>query len=354
MLKKSLVVLLAFLAVFVVCWCFAFDVAVSAADVEVAMSLTSNANTGSMTSISFGDTPTSDFSVWYGAMVSAWGNPVGYLSFDTSSALRFSWDFVFTPAGSYDYIIIPRYTVSYGEGNTNSGVTYTSATPAVSAGLWVEVDSRTLENISNGLTTIDYSWVLYQYNYSGTSSGSKVSSITMNCIGDGLGAAFPQSWSFPIFAPKAYTTSQSGDTSGSTSESGSTSVSDSTSGSGSGCDCQQWDVLNQRLDSIELYLNSINWDLSELNDKLWDESYKASEVSAAESKFAEASRDTQSLIDGMSIPVLDYEPSVPDIPGSNSIGTLMDFVGGLWWVSVPLVTACGCWVASLLLYGKHG
>lgn len=354
MCKKIFVVLFAFLAVFAVCWCFVFDVAVSAADTEIPVSLSSNRNIGSMTNISFDDTSFSQFASWYSPMVSAWGSPVGYLNFDIMSAASFSWEFTFSPSSTYTYVIFPRYEVRYGLGNTNKTVVYSNASPAIGAGDFELVDSRTLENISDGSVTVDYTWDLYRARYTGTAS-----TFLMTCSGPGLDT-FDNSgtWSFPIFTPKAYKSDGSGSESseGSAGGSGGGSGSDTSSGGGSG-DCQQWNELNQRLNNIEIYLNGIGWDLNELKDKLFDETYKDWEVSQAQSKYDKAESDVNSIIDAMSIPALDYIPQKPNIPGSGSgdgtIGTFMDFVGGLWWFSVPLVTACGCWVASLILYGKH-
>ena len=338
MCKKIFVILFAFLAVFAVCWCFVFDIAVSAADI------------GSMTNISFDDTSFSQFNSWYSPMVSAWGSPVGYLNFDIMSAASFSWEFTFAPSSTYTYVIFPRYEVRYGLGNTNKTVVYTNATPAIGAGDFELVDSRTLENISDGSVTVDYSWDLYRARYIGTSS-----TFIMTCSGPGIDT-FDNSgtWTFPIFTPKAYKSDGSG--SESSDVSGGGTGGDTSSGGGSG-DCQQWNELNQRLNNIEIYLNGIGWDLNELKDKLFDETYKDWEVSQAQSKYDKAESDVNSIIDAMSIPALDYIPQKPNIPGSGSgdgtIGSFMDFVGGLWWISVPLVTACGCWVASLILYGKH-
>lgn len=349
MLKKTALVVLVFVAVFVVVWCFAFDVAVSATDTQIPVSLTSNRRTGSMTNISFDGTSSSDMGAWYSPMVSAWGDPCGYLNFDTSSGASFGWEFTFTPSSSYTYVIFPRYVVKYGLGNTNKTVVYTHSSPAIGAGDFELVDSRTLENISSGTITVDYSWELYRAKYTGSAS-----TFVMSCSGPGISAGEIHTWSFPIFPPKAYFSD------GSSSESSEGSVGGTggdTSGGGSSGDCQQWNELNQRLNNIEIYLNGIGWDLNELNDKLFDESYKDWEVSQAQSKYDKAESDVNSIIDAMSIPTLDYIPQKPNIPGSGSgdgnIGSFMDFVGGLWWISVPLVTACGCWVASLILYGKH-
>lgn len=349
MCKKLFVVLFAFLAVFAVCWCFVFDIAVSAADTLISVTLSSNRNIGSMTNISFDGTSSSDMGAWYSPMVSAWGDPCGYLNFDTSSGASFGWEFTFTPSSAYTYVIFPRYVVKYGLGNTNKTVVYTHATPAIGAGDFELVDSRTLENISSGTITVDYSWELYRAKYTGTAS-----TFVMTCSGPGLSASEIHTWSFPIFPPKAYLSDGSG--SESSEGSGGGTGGETSSGGGSG-DCQQWNELNQRLNNIEIYLNGIGWDLNELKDKLFDESYKDWEVSQAQSKYDKAESDVNSIIDAMSIPTLDYIPQKPNIPGSGSgdgtIGTFMDFVGGLWWISVPLVTACGCWVASLILYGKH-
>lgn len=350
MLKKTAVVVLAFAAVFVVVWCFAFDISVGAVDTQILVALTSNRNTGTMTNITFDDTSSSDFVGWYSPMISAWGDPSGYLNFDTSSPAKFSWEFTFTPSAAYTYVIFPRYTVNYGVGNTNKSVVYSHSSPAISAGDFELVDSRTLENISNGLTTVDYSWYLYRAKYTGNAA-----TFIMSCYGDGLGDVDIATWSFPIFSPKAYKSDGSGSESSDASSGGGTGG--DTSGGGSGGDCQQWNELNQRLNNIEQYLNGIGWDLANLKDKLFDEHYKENLVSAAESKYAEAESNVNSIIDGMSIPPLDFTPTVPTIPGSGSgdgtIGTFMDFVGGLWWLATPLVAACGCWVASLILYGKH-
>ena len=352
MCKKIFVVLFSFLAVFAVCWCFVFDIAVSAADTEIPVTLSSNRNIGSMTNISFDNTSSSQFASWYSPMISAWGSPVGFLNFDMMSSSSFSWEFTFSPSSTYTYVIFPRYEVRYGLGNTNKTVVYTNATPAIGAGDFELVDSRTLENISDGLTTVDYSWDLYRARYTGTTS-----TFLMTCSGPGLENYDGGTWSFPIFAPKAYYSDGSGsESSDSSSGSGGGTGGESSSGGGSG-DCQQWNELNQRLNNIEIYLNGIGWDLNELKDKLFDETYKDWEVSQAQSKYDKAESDVNSIIDAMSIPTLDYIPQKPNIPGSGSgdgtIGTFMDFVGGLWWISVPLVTACGCWVASLILYGKH-
>lgn len=350
MLKKTVVVALAFVAVFVVAWCFAFNVAVAATDTQIPVALTSNRNTGAMTNITFDDTTSTDFVGWYSPMISAWGDPSGYLNFDTSSPAKFSWEFTFAPSSAYTYVIFPRYTVNYGVGNTNKTVVYSHSSPAISAGDFELVDSRTLENISNGLTTVDYSWYLYRAKYTGSSSA-----FIMSCYGDGLGDVDIATWSFPIFPPKAYKSDGSGSESSDVSSGGGSGG--DTSGGGSGGDCQQWNELNQRLNNIEQYLNGINWDLANLKDKLFDEKYKETELSIAESKFAVAESNVNSIIDGMSIPPLDFTPTVPTIPGSGSgdgtIGTFMDFVGGLWWLATPLFAACGCWVASLILYGKH-
>lgn len=350
MFRKTAVVVLAFVAVFVVAWCFAFNIVAGATDTQIPVALTSNRNTGAMTNISFDDTISTDFVGWYSPMISAWGDPSGYLNFDTSSPAKFSWEFTFTPSASYTYVIFPRYTVNYGVGNTNKTVVYSHSSPAISAGDFELVDSRTLENISNGLTTVDYSWYLYRAKYTGSAA-----TFIMSCYGDGLGDVDIATWSFPIFPPKAYKSDGSGSES-SDASSGGGSGGDTSGGGGSG-DCQQWNELNQRLNNIEQYLNGIGWDLANLKDKLFDEHYKDSEVSAAESKYAKAESDVNSIIDGMSIPPLDFTPTVPTIPGSGSgdgtIGTFMDFVGGLWWLATPLVAACGCWVASLILYGKH-
>lgn len=351
MLKKTAVVFLAFVAAFVVAWCFAFDIVAGATDTQIPVALTSNRNTGAMTNISFDDTTSADFVGWYSPMISAWGDPSGYLNFDTSSPAKFSWEFTFTPSAAYTYVIFPRYTVNYGVGNTNKTVVYSHSSPAISAGDFELVDSRTLENISNGLTTVDYSWYLYRAKYTGSAS-----TFILSCYGDGLADVDIATWSFPIFPPKAYKSDGSGSESSDASSGGGGSGGD-TSGGGSGGDCQQWNELNQRLNNIEQYLNGINWDLTNLKDKLFDEKYKEIEVSIAESKYAEAESNVNSIIDGMSIPPLDFTPIVPTIPGSGSgdgtIGTFMDFVGGLWWLSTPLIAACGCWVASLILYGKH-
>ena len=106
MCKKIFVVLFAFLAVFAVCWCFVFDIAVSAADIEIPVSLSSNRNIGSMTNISFDDASSSQFNSWFSPMVSAWGSPVGYLNFDMMSAASFSWEFTFQPSSTYTYVLI--------------------------------------------------------------------------------------------------------------------------------------------------------------------------------------------------------------------------------------------------------
>ena len=353
MCKKIFVVLFAFLAVFAVCWCFVFDIAVSAADTEIPVTLSSNRNIGSMTNISFDNTSSSQFASWYSPMVSAWGSPVGYLNFDMMSSGSFSWEFTFSPSSTYTYVIFPRYEVRYGLGNTNKTVVYTNATPAIGAGDFELLDSRTLENISDGLTTVDYSWDLYRARYTGTAS-----TFLMTCSGPGLENYDGGTWSFPIFTPKAYKSDGSGSESSDSSGGGTGGGTggETSSGGGSG-DCQQWNELNQRLNNIEIYLNGIGWDLNELKDKLFDESYKDWEVSQAQSKYDKAESDVNSIIDAMSIPTLDYIPQKPNIPGSGSgdgtIGTFMDFVGGLWWFAVPLATACGCWVASLILYGKH-
>ena len=349
MCKKIFVVLFAFLAVFAVCWCFVFDIAVLASDIEIPVTLSSNRNIGSMTNISFDDTSSSQFNSWYSPMVSAWGSPVGYLNYDMMSAASFSWEFTFTPSSTFTYVIFPRYEVRYGLGNTNKTVVYTNATPAIGAGDFELVDSRTLENISDGLTTVDYSWDLYRARYTGTASTFK-----MTCSGPSLENYDGGTWSFPIFTPKAYKSDGSG--SESSEVSGGGAGGDTSYGGGSG-DCQQWNELNQRLNNIEIFLNGIGWDLNELKDKLFDETYKDWEVSQAQSKYDKAESDVNSIIDALSIPTLDYIPQKPNIPGSGNgdgtIGSFMDFVGGLWWISVPLVTACGCWVASLILYGKH-
>lgn len=352
MCKKIFVVLFAFLSVFAVCWCFVFDIAVSAADTEIPVILSSNRNIGSMTNISFDNTSSSQFASWYSPMVSAWGSPVGYLNFDMMSAASFSWEFTFEPSSTYTYVIFPRYEVRYGLGNTSRTVVFSNASPAIGAGDFILLDSRTLENISDGLTTVDYSWDLYRARYTGTAS-----TFLMTCSGPGLENYDGGTWSFPIFVPKAYKSDGSGsESSDSSSGSGGGSGGETSSGGGSG-DCQQWNELNQRLNNIEIYLNGIGWDLNELKDKLFDETYKDWEVSQAQSKYDKAESDVNSIIDAMSIPALDYIPQKPNIPGSGSgdgtIGSFMDFVGGLWWISVPLVTACGCWVASLILYGKH-
>ena len=190
---------------------------------------------------------------------------------------------------------------------------------------------------------------MYRARYSGTAS-----TFIMTCSGPGLENYDGGTWSFPIFTPRAYKSDGSG--SESSDASGGGTGGETSSGGGSG-DCQQWNELNQRLNNIEIYLNGIGWDLNELKDKLFDETYKDWEVSQAHSKYDKAESDVNSIIDAMSIPTLDYIPQKPNIPGSGNgdgtIGTFMDFVGGLWWISVPLVTACGCWVASLILYGKH-
>lgn len=359
MLKKTAVVVLAFVAVFVVAWCFAFNIAVSATDAQVPVALTSNRRTGNMTNISFDGTSSSGFLSWYSPMVSAWGDPSGYLNFDTSSGASFGWEFTFTPSAAYTYVIFPRYVVKYGVGNTDKTVVYSHSSPAISAGAFELVDSRVLENVSDGAITVDYSWELYRAKYTGTAS-----TFIMSCWGPGLSGQTISTWSFPIFPPKAYKSdgsgSESSDSSSGGGSGGDTSGGGSggdTSGGGSGGDCQQWNELNQRLNNIEQYLNGIGWDLADLKDKLFDEYYKEHEVSAAESKYAKAESDVNSIIDGMSIPPLDFTPTVPTIPGSGSgdgtIGTFMDFVGGLWWLATPLVAACGCWVASLILYGKH-
>ena len=350
MCKKIFVILFAFLAVFAVCWCFVFDFAVSAADSEISVTLTANRNIGSMTNISFDDTSMSQFNSWYSPMISAWGSPAGFLNFDIMSSASFSWEFTFAPSSVYTYVIFPRYEVRYGLGNTNKTVVYTNATPAIGAGDFELVDSRTLENISDGSVTVDYTWDLYRARYTGTAS-----SFLMTCSGPGLDTFdVSGTWTFPIFAPKAYLSDGSG--SESSEGSGGGTGGETSSGGGSG-DCQQWNELNQRLNNIEIYLNGIGWDLNELKDKLFDETYKDWEVSQAQSKYDKAESDVNSIIDAMSIPTLDYIPQKPTIPGSGSgdgtIGSFMDFVGGLWWISVPLVTACGCWVASLILYGKH-
>lgn len=349
MCKKIFVVLFAFFAVFAVCWCFVFDIAVSAADIQIPVSLSSNRNTGSMTNITFDSTSFSSFSGWYSPMISAWGDPSGYLNFDVSSGASFSWDFSFTPSASYTYVIFPRYVVNYGVGNTDKTVVYSHSYPSISAGDFELVDSRTLENVSDGAITVDYSWDLYRAKYTGTAA-----SFIMYCSGPGLSGQTITTWSFPIFAPKAYVSGGSGSES---SEGSGGGTGGETSSGGSSGECQQWNELNQRLNNIEIYLNGIGWDLNELKDKLFDETYKDWEVSLAQSKYDKAESDVNSIIDAMSIPTLDYIPQKPNIPGSGSgdgtIGTFMDFVGGLWWISVPLVTACGCWVASLILYGKH-
>ena len=292
----------------------------------------------------------SQFNSWYSPMVSAWGSPAGFLNFDIMSNASFSWEFTFSPSSTYTYVIFPRYEVRYGLGNTNKTVVYTNATPAIGAGDFELVDSRTLENISDGSVTVDYTWDLYRARYTGTAS-----SFLMTCSGPGLDTFdVSGTWTFPIFAPKAYLSDGSG--SESSEGSGGGTGGETSSGGGSG-DCQQWNELNQRLNNIEIYLNGIGWDLNELKDKLFDETYKDWEVSQAQSKYDKAESDVNSIIDAMSIPALDYIPQKPNIPGSGSgdgtIGSFMDFVGGLWWISVPLVTACGCWVASLILYGKH-
>ena len=350
MLKKTAVFVLAFVAVFVVAWCFAFNIVAGAIDTQIPVALTSNRNTGAMTNVTFNDTTSTDFAGWYSPMISAWGDPSGYLNFDTSSPANFSWEFTFTPSAVYTYVIFPRYTVNYGVGNTNKTVVYSHSSPAISAGDFELVDSRTLENISNGVTTVDYSWYLYRAKYTGSAS-----TFIMSCYGDGLDADEIATWAFPVFPPKAYKSDGSGSESSDASSSG--CAGGDTSGGGGSGDCQQWNELNQRLNNIEQYLNGIGWDLANLKDKLFDEHYKDSEVSAAESKYAEAESNVNSIIDGMSIPPLDFTPTVPTIPGSGSgdgtIGTFMDFVGGLWWLATPLVAACGCWVASLILYGKH-
>lgn len=357
MCNKIFVILLAFIAVLAVCWCFVFDVAVTADDLEIAVSLTSNRNIGSMTDILYEDTSTSEFHSWYSPMVSAWGSPVGYLNFDMNDSSTFAWEFTFAPSSTYTYVIMPRYVVSYGLGNTNNTVVFTHATPAIGAGDFELVDTRTLENISDGLTTVDYSWDLYRARYTGTAT-----TFVMTLSGPGLGSYDGGTWSFPVFSPRAFKSGGSGSVSSegsggsvSSEESGGTGTGTGTGGENG--DCQQWNDLNDRLNNIESFLNGIGWDLNELKDKLFDDTYKDWEVSAAQSKYDEAQSDVNSIIDAMSIPALDYIPNKPNIPGSGSgdgtIGTFMDFVGGLWWISIPLVTACGCWVASLILYGKH-
>ena len=199
MCKKIFVVLFAFLAVFAVCWCFVFDFAVSAADSEISVTLTANRNIGSMTNISFDDTSMSQFNSWYSPMISAWGSPAGFLNFDIMSNASFSWEFTFAPSAVYTYVIFPRYEVRYGLGNTNKTVVYTNATPAIGAGDFELVDSRTLENISDGSVTVDYTWDLYRARYTGTAS-----SFLMTCSGPGLDTFdVSGTWSFPIFAPKA-------------------------------------------------------------------------------------------------------------------------------------------------------
>ena len=243
MLKKTAVVLLAFAAVFVVVWCFAFDIVAVATDIQIPVALTSNRNTGAMTNITFDDTTSTDFVGWYSPMISAWGDPVGYLNFDTSSSASFAWEFTFTPSAQYTYVIFPRYTVNYGVGNTNKNVLYAHISPASSAGDFELIDSRTLENISNGLTTIDYSWYLYRVTYTGNAA-----TFIMTCSGDGLADVDISTWSFPIFAPKAYKSDGSGSESSDTS-SGGGSGGDTSGGSGSG-DCQQWNELIQRLNNI--------------------------------------------------------------------------------------------------------
>lgn len=346
MLKKTAVVVLAFVSIFVVVWCFAFDVAVAATDIQIPIALSSNRNTGTMTNISFDGTTSSEMGSWYSPMVSAWGDPSGYLNFDTSSGASFGWEFTFTPSSAYTYVIFPRYVVKYGIGNTNKTVVYSHSSPAISAGAFELVDSRTLENISSGTITVDYSWELYRAKYTGSAS-----TFVMTCSGPGLFSGEIHTWSFPIFPPKAYISDGSGSES-SESSGGGGSGGDTSGGGGSG-DCQQWNELNQRLNNIELFLNGINWDLANLKDKLFDEKYKEDLVSAAESKYAEAESNVNSIIDNMSIPPLVYNPTVPTIPGNSGIGALMDFVGSLWWLAPVLTATCGVWIVSLILYGKH-
>ena len=231
MCKKIFVILFAFLSVFAVCWCFVFDIVVSAADTEIPVSLSSNRNIGGMTNILFEDTSSSQFNSWYSPMVSAWGSPVGYLNFDIMSGAPFSWEFTFAPSSTYTYVIFPRYDVRYGVGNTNRTVVYSNATPAIGAGDFELVDSRTLENISDGLTTVDYSWDLYRARYTGTAS-----TFIMTCSGPGLQSADGGTWSFPIFTPKAYMSDGGG--SESSEGSGGGTGGETSSGGGSG-DCQQ-------------------------------------------------------------------------------------------------------------------
>ena len=354
MFKKTALVVLAFVAVFVVAWCFAFDIAVSASDIQIPVDLSFNRNTSANNRMTFDNEPNynDNFTGWYSPMVSAWGEPVGYLNDHLYSVGEFSWEFTFDASSDYTYVIFPRYVLNYGSGNTDHTVVYSHASPAIGAGDFELVDSRVLENISDGNVTVDYSWELYRAKYTGTAS-----TFYMTCSGFTLGLSGTMAWwAFPIFAPKAYKSEGSGSES-SESSSGGGSGGETSSGGGSGGDCQQWNDLNQRLDNIEIYLNGIGWDLNQFKNDLFDESYKDSEVSQAQSKYEKAESDVNSIIDAMSIPTLDYIPQKPNIPGSGSgdgtIGTFMDFVGGLWWISVPLVTACGCWVASLILYGKH-
>lgn len=298
-----------------------------------------------------GLSPVSPFSGMFDSMIAAYGSPVAW-AYSSNGIIGATAHF--DVSSSPVYWIVPRYEVSTSNdgGATFASVYYSASSPAVSAGDWVEVDSRTLENITSGSVTIDYQWTLYKY------TGWREGVLECSMLLSGSDYAFLD---YPIFAPQAFSSGGGG----TGEESGGGGTGEESGGGGSSC--QQWDALNLRLDLIEAALSAIDFDIKQADkttekvfesvEKLREDlkeptPHQKEETSKAEQNLADVNSAVSQFIDDMSIPQVVFNPSVPSLPDDNGNATdVIGFVTNLYPLNIILPLGVGLWVTYLIIHG---
>lgn len=274
--------------------------------------------------------------VWT-SLESAWGSPIGYVSFLGKSASNGSGVFTFSCSSSPDYWIVPRYNVTYKLGESTSVptiyATYSNYDFVVSAGDWELVDSVSTNTFFFAGEDITFSYDLYKFTYT-----SNASSISLRLLFKGPSADYFGLYTFglPIFAPQAFSSTGSGDESGSPG------------------DLEQWNAVIDRIDRVNDYLSSVDNTLTDVKDYIkYPDSNTTSKVEDVQTKVEEVSVQIDQAIKDMSIPPVDV--TINSVNFGNGLSTVAKIQNSLLVhpLLLPIVTVgVSCWVIKLLLFGN--
>lgn len=318
--------------IFIIFLCFSVS---SLADTSISVSLTSSSHVSGSGSYSSTKPSNSVPYVW-DALESAWGSPVGYVSFDCSDSSGGQYKFTFTASSTPDYWIVPRYDVTYHIADGTTATAHYANYSLVSASDWVLVDSASTNTISYMGEDITFSYDLYKANYTSVSNPSVYES-RLTFGGSNSGYFLDYNFSLPVFLPQAFKGSGGGDVSG-----------------GGGSDLDQWNAVITRIDRVNEYLESVDNTLDGINNYIkYPDADTTSKVNDVLTKVEEVSIQVDQAIKDMSIPPVDV--TVNNVNFGNGLSTVAKIQNSLLMhpLLLPIVTVgVSCWVIKLLLFGN--